>query len=272
MIRTMLVAMLALTGWSAHVGAEAVAIPAGDLTLTADLSIPQGAGPFPVVVALHGCNGMRSADGLRLDARHRDWGGRLTAAGYAVLALDSFSARGTKEVCTQAVRKITPRVRADDVRAALVWLGTRADVDPKRIALLGWSHGAQTVLLAIRPKFLDGVPKPFAAVAYYPSCRGVSQIPGWQPSVPLTMLTGALDDWTPPAPCRDLAAQIGFRYIEYPGAYHAFDAPNLPVQVRTGLGLVQNGEAHVGTNPAARAASIAEVMGVLAAGKGAAKP
>ncbi len=266
-----LVFVLLLASASGTAG-EPVRVAAGDVTLTADLSVPPGRGPFPVVVALHGCNGMRSDDGQRLNARHRDWGGRLTAAGYAVLALDSFSARGAKEVCTEKVRTITPRMRADDVRAALIWLGTNPVIDAKRIALLGWSHGAMTVLWTVRPNFLVGVPTPFAAVAYYPGCTEISKIPGWRPSVAVTMLTGALDDWTPPAPCRALATQSGgIRYIEYPDAYHAFDAPNLPVRVRTGLGRVKGGEAHVGTNPEARAASIAEVMALLAVAT-AAKP
>ncbi len=270
MTNMLLAALAALAALNASARAEPVNIPTVNVTLTADLSLPEGPGPFPVVVALHGCNGMRSDDGQRLNARHRDWVPRLTAAGYAVLSLDSFSARGTQEVCTAKVRTVPPVMRADDVRAALVWLGTRADIDPKRIALLGWSHGAMTILWTVRPKFLDGLPLPMAAVAYYPGCSEIAKIPGWKPTVPLTMLTGALDDWTPAAPCRALAAQAGgIRYIEYPDAHHAFDAPNLPVRVRTGLGRVKGGEAHVGTNPEARAASIAAVMALLAAAKGA---
>lgn len=254
-------AVLLLVTCSAR--AEPVTIPATDVTLTADLALPAGAGPHAVVIALHGCGGMRGPDGLRLNARHRDWNGRLVPAGFAVLTLDSFTARGRAEICTAEQREITPRDRAGDVRAALTWLGTRADIDPKRIALLGWSHGAMSVLWSVRPEVLKGVPKPFAAIAYYPGCVEVAKVPDWSPAVPLTIMSGALDDWTPAAPCRDLAARTGARYIEYPGAYHGFDAPNTSVRLRTGLGRVKGGEAHVGTNPEARAASIALVMQTL---------
>ena len=47
---------------------------------------PDGDGPFPAVVALHGCNG--------LSAGTRDrWTERAVAWGYAVLFVDSFTAR-----------------------------------------------------------------------------------------------------------------------------------------------------------------------------------
>ena len=53
-------------------------------------------------------------------------------------------------------------------------------------------------------------------------------------------------------------------HIAYPGAYHDFDAPGIPVHVRSGLSAVKGGRAHIGTNPAARAAAIGEVMRLLA--------
>ncbi|MBI5565769.1 MAG: hypothetical protein HY870_12815, partial [Chloroflexi bacterium] len=42
------------------------------------------------------------------------------------------------------------------------------------------------------------------------------------------------DDWTEPGPCRELAHRAGFRFVEYPGAYHDFDAPNTPLRVTIG--------------------------------------
>jgi dienelactone hydrolase len=189
--------------------------------------------------------------------------GTTIAAGYAVLTLDSFSARGHSEICTQTGHGISPQVRADDVRSALAWIATQPAFDAKRIVLLGWSHGAMTVLWSLRPGFLDSGTTPAAAIAYYPGCHEIAKLDGWKPAVPLTMLTGALDDWTPAAPCRELAARTGVRYTEYAEAYHAFDAPNQPVRLRTGLARLKSGEAHVGTNPEARAASITEVMTTL---------
>ena len=84
------------------------------------------------------------------------------------------------------------------------------------------------------------------------------------PSIPLTLLIGGADDWTRPGPCRELARRTGFRFVEYVGAYHGFDAPESRVRVRRGLGAVKGGQAHVGTDAAARAAAIKEVMDTFA--------
>jgi dienelactone hydrolase len=51
-----------------------------------------------------------------------------------------------------------------------------------------------------------------------------------------------------------------------PGAYHAFNHPNLPVRVVKGLAYTGNGSgaAHSGTDPAARADAIQRVPAFLA--------
>ena len=70
---------------------------------TAQLLKPSGAGPFPAVVALHGCGGLLNSRG-QLRSREADWAERFLAAGYAVLFPDSFTARGMREICTGAER------------------------------------------------------------------------------------------------------------------------------------------------------------------------
>jgi dienelactone hydrolase len=231
---------------------------------TAQLVRPSGAGPFPAIVAMHGCGGLLSNKG-QLRNREMDWAERLVAAGYAVLFPDSFTARGVREICTASSRSIFPKDRADDVAAAGEWLGSQPFVDKSRLGLMGWSHGAMAVLWALRPGFLDAPPRFKTAVAFYPGCRQIDRLDDWRPSIPLTLLIGGADDWTRPGPCRQLARRTGFRFIEYVGAYHGFDAPESRVRVRRGLGAVKGGQAHVGTDAAARAAAIEEVMKVFRA-------
>ena len=229
---------------------------------TAQLLRPQGPGPFPTIVALHGCGGLFNRDD-DLAKRETDWARRLVRAGYAVLLPDSFTARGLRQICTVHDRTIFPKDRADDVAAAAEWLGQQPYIDSKRLALMGWSHGAMTVLWAVRPGFMADAPQFKTAIAFYPGCREIAKLADWRPRLPLTILMGAADDWTQPGPCRELAQRTGFTFIEYPGAYHGFDAPNSKVRVRKGLGAVKSGEAHVGTDPEARAAAIKEVMDTL---------
>lgn len=247
--------------------AEVVTFDANGTTLTAELFRPAGTGPFPAVIAMHGCSGLYTRNRTRMSARHEDWAQRLVAAGYVVLFPDSFNPRGYAQICTKDHRPITPKDRADDALAAARWLTARPDVDGTRLSLLGWSHGAMSVLWTVRPDFLPAAPRFAHAFAFYPGCREIARLPGWQPSVPLTVLSGGADDWTQPAPCRELARTTGFHFIEYPGAYHDFDAPGIAVHVRTGLSSVKSGKAHIGTDPQAREAAIAEVMTTLAAMK-----
>lgn len=229
---------------------------------TARLLRPSGAGPFPAVVALHGCGGLVDKRG-RLRSREADWADRFLAAGYAVLFPDSFTARGLREICTAGERSIFPKDRADDAVAAAEWLAGQPFVDRNRLALMGWSHGAMAVLWALRPGFLAKPPQFRTAIALYPGCRQIDRLDGWRPSIPLTLLIGSADDWTRPGPCRSLAKRTGFRFIEYPGAYHGFDAPHARVRVREGLGKPKGGKAHVGTDQAARTSAIKEVMETL---------
>jgi dienelactone hydrolase len=240
---------------------------AGLGAFTALLLRPPGAGPFPAIIALHGCGGLLNREG-ELARRETDWANRLVGAGYVVLFPDSFTARGFRQICTAHDRAIFPRDRAGDVAAATEWLAKQPFVDSKRLGLMGWSHGAMTALWAVRSGFMAGAPQFKTAIAFYPGCREIARLPDWRPRVPLTLLIGGADDWTQPGPCRELAQRAGFKFIEYPGAYHGFDAPKSKVRVRKGLGAVKGGEAHVGTDPVARPAAIKEVMNTLWAALG----
>src|SRR4051812_13209533 len=73
--------------------AEPVDIVEGSTSLRAVLYRRGGGGPFPAVVALHGCGGLQNRSG-KVAARFADWGDRLAAAGLVVLFPDSFSSRG----------------------------------------------------------------------------------------------------------------------------------------------------------------------------------
>jgi dienelactone hydrolase len=53
----------------------------------------------------------------------------------------------------------------------------------------------------------------------------------YKPIAPLVILIGEKDDWTPAAPCQQLAAaaeRAGYPVTikVYPGAHHSFDSPN----------------------------------------------
>jgi dienelactone hydrolase len=242
-------------------GYERVRIPLNDSFLDAVLYRPAGPGPFPAIVAMHGCGGLWRDNGT-LSSRHADWGTRLAEAGFAVLMPDSYGSRrlgsqcGVKELTVRASRE-----RVGDAAAARYWLQARSDIRADGIALLGWSGGGSTVLAAARKDRRPGDSQPdfVRAVAFYPSCRGQSESAGFAARMPILILIGEADDWTPVAPCGYLAEAAQTRgekvdLVVYPGAHHDFDHPRLEIKERSDIAYsaTGTGKATVGTNPAAR--------------------
>ena len=248
-------------------------------TIKAILYKPSGAGPFAAVVLMHGCGGLYRWEGKhsgQVVQRNADWAERLAQEGYVVLLPDSFTPRGVHESCTVKDRPVdSSRERPRDAYAALLWLQGQRYVKANSVAIMGWSNGGGTVLHTIAAES-PGRPKALphgdfrAAIAFYPGCSSPTSptarhsknanstsSSNWRTPVPLMIMQGGADDWTPAAPCRDLVAAAAARgepieYHEYPGAYHDFDDPDSKVRTRSGLARAPSGVAHVGTNPAAR--------------------
>ncbi len=222
-------------------------------------------GRRPVVVALHGCGGLYTSRGA-MDVRYIEYAARWNAAGWHVLLPDSFSARGKTSTCREpsAERSVTVAMRRRDVNAALQWLQSQADVDPRRVALVGWSNGGSTVLRTIhRPEWPLA---PVAAVALYPSCAGPLRDERYSATIPLLLLVGALDDWTPPQPCEDLARRqadrtsaVAIQFVSYADSYHGFDSA-APVRTLKDIPSGVDGRTvRVGGNSAARADALMRI-------------
>jgi dienelactone hydrolase len=237
---------LAMLGLIALLAAPAAPL-GGTLDLPFTLTTPNGKGPFPAVVILHDCSGL----GPKSSGGPWRWAAQLTANGYVTIWPDSFSTRGHADgVCTDASPPVIsfPQ-RADDAYAALAHLQTLPNVDARRVAVMGGSHGGSSTLATIVDAAANAkrnAPRFAAAIALYPGCgRTIGdwsverakdarhKIAGYsgtfKPLAPLLILTGELDDWTPAEPCRRLATasqQAGHpvEIVVYPGAHHAFDS------------------------------------------------
>jgi dienelactone hydrolase len=251
---------------------EHVDIPEGGLTLHATLYRPDGAGPFPAVVALHDCGGLIHRPMTQAQL-YDEWARLLVAQGFVVLFPDSLGSRGLASQCRERDRKIhASKERVADANAARLWLQAQSYIRPERISLLGWSNGGAAVLWTIRPTATphDGSVDFRSAVAFYPSCRRLRET-AWSARVPTLILIGSADDWTPAAACQQMVAGARDRsarvqIIVYPGAHHEFDRANSPIRLRTGLvnTVDPSGRAHGGTNPAARSDTLKRVPEWLA--------
>jgi dienelactone hydrolase len=197
-------------------------IPASATTpaLPAHLARPAIGGIAPAIVVLHGCEGYRKRYGAIADD--------FAKAGYVAVAIDTLTPRGVKNACSD--RKGS-RIEAADARATLAWLRSQPYVDPNRLGVVGYSMGAIAALdLAVPQRAREAPPGLKAAVAYYPACvkRSATNV-----VVPLRILDGDADDWTPAPPCAALAsdaeaAGAPVDITTYPNATHAFnvDLPN----------------------------------------------
>ena len=143
----------------------------------------------------------------------QDYAALFNRAGYSALVVDSLTPRYEVELCTQrsGSRRVTQSNRRLDALGAVAYLAERADVDPRRIGLVGWSNGGSTVLAATNLRHRDvaaALVQPAFAVAFYPGCEADLKR-GYEAVAPLLMLVGQADDWTAAAPCRALAREAG---------------------------------------------------------------
>lgn len=192
--------------------AERASVP-----LSGELYRPPGMGPFPAVILLHPCSGRLPIGIEQGDAA------RYTALGYAVLALDNFTARGIADGgCTGGGASVDGVM---DAYGALTHLAGLPFIDPERIAIVGYAFGANVALSVVE---FDGPERLFdrqfaAAVAYYPFCPAKLAV-----SVPTLILAAALDDWAPARNCQRMMARrtglgAAIRLVTYPDAHHAFN-------------------------------------------------
>ena len=200
------------------------------------LTRPDGAGPFPALVLLHGCHGV--------SPQVKAWARWLADGGYVAFVVDSFGPRKEPADCKPDDKPGTPATaRFDDAIGALKYLQTQPFVFPERVASFGWSQGGVFAMAVINGPTLErararGVVLPrvgyAAAVAMYPGgCRDYAKELVVRP---LLLLIGGADDWTPPQYCREMAANVKARgadvtLVEYPGAYHYFDVVGQTKQV-----------------------------------------
>jgi dienelactone hydrolase len=205
---------------------------AGTVTVRAKLDFPEVARDrYPVVIVVHTLGGYRDANEGYVAAE-------LRKAGFATLTYDSFAARGT----TGAALSASPgylTVGVADAYAALRRLASEPRIDADRIAVIGFSFGAEvahlTAVESIRSALTQGQAKFAAHVPFYPALSfGVMAGRGAYTGSPVLMLLGGKDDNLPVAKVENYLAYARvagnpapIETVIYSGAYHAWTVPDL---------------------------------------------
>src|SRR6266498_742884 len=133
-------------------------------SLPVNIYRPDGAGPFPFIVLLHGCGGLHRE--AMWSAWVEPWADVFRAHGVGTAVVDSFGPRRVDQVCTGNVAAWAMR-RADDAYSVRSWLAEQPYVDATRIAVMGMSNGGRTVLAALR-----------VALKHPSICRGCRALSG----------------------------------------------------------------------------------------------
>ena len=182
-----------------------------------DLLVPDGPGPHPAVVLLHGSKGWRP--GYVEIAR------RFTEVGFAALVLDYYAQiGGADNLSEECLQKWDGWRQA--VRDASVYLRSQPSVDGSRIALVGISRGA---FLAV--SVAASIPSVVAVVDYYGGRGDGAHAPevevGGLP--PVLIIHGEADTVVPVSFAHELKAAVldAGGEVEmhlFPGEEHGFNA------------------------------------------------
>ncbi len=206
-MRALAIAML-LVGTASG---EEVTYQSGDEAVRAELYSPTGKGRHPALIVIHEWWGLN--DFVRAKAK------KFAADGYVALAVDLYRGKATADpdVAHQLMRGMPEDRARRDLRAAFAYLAARPDVDPARIASIGWCMGGGYSL-----QLAADEPRLAAAVVYYGRLftdeQEIAKL-----RMPLLGNFGSDDQGIPPASVRAFASKArSADFKVYDGAGHAF--------------------------------------------------
>lgn len=197
---------------------DTAAMPRQDIW--AKLFLPDGPGPFPVVIVVPGS--------LGLQPHHLAHASAIVDAGIAACGLDPFGPRSVTSTVANQVQ-YSFAASAWDVLATAEVLAARPDIDAARIGAQGHSRGGSAVMSAasVHLAAASGAPKLAGVYAAYP-WSGHQFVDPSVGSTRVRAIIGDQDDWCSPMQVQahihamrvaggDATARI------VPDAHHSFD-------------------------------------------------
>jgi carboxymethylenebutenolidase len=198
-----------------------VSYPSGTETVSGYLAAPEGPGKKPAIVVIHEWWGLNDFAKSKADGFARQ--------GYVALAVDLYRGKvaSDPDMAHQLMRGLPDDRALRDLKAAVAYLRARPDVEPSKVASIGWCMGGGLSLdLAVGEPTLAG------AVIYYGHLMTEpATIAGLK--VPLVGNFGGQDQGIPPASVEQFEAlakkdgkSVDFKI--YPDAGHAFASSSDP--------------------------------------------
>lgn len=194
----------------------------------AALFLPENASaaaPVPAVVLLHGAAGV-------LGSRELTYGAQFAEMGVAALVVDAFGARRDRASgFIDRLLNITETMVLADAYSGLRFLDAMPEVDGDRVALMGFSYGGISTMLAAFAQTAEALNpdgKRFAAhVAFYGPC--IARFDDTRATgAPVLLLAGSEDGIVDPARCGEIVEDLRdggaeAEFVLYDGAYHQWD-------------------------------------------------
>lgn len=121
---------------------ERLTFNSGGRTLSAQLAVPEGDGPFPAVVVIH--------EAFGLNQNIREVAARFAAEGYVALAVDLFAGQNQVLCMARFMGGMLTNSLAHggiaDMKAALDLLAARPEVNPEQLGAVGYCMGGSFAL------------------------------------------------------------------------------------------------------------------------------
>jgi dienelactone hydrolase len=134
-----------------------VSVGIGDDALPGTLTLPDGNGPFPAVVLVHGSGPSDRDENIMGNRPFRDIAHGLAARSVATLRYDKRSFARPQSLLAHGEALTVQHETIDDAVAAVALLRGRAEIDPARVYVLGHSLGGMAAPRIAQAALADGM-------------------------------------------------------------------------------------------------------------------
>lgn len=203
---------------------------------------PEGSGPFPAVVIVPQCHGLRQSKFKWQNLSILSWARYAVERGYVAMVLDNFQQRGTEWVCDGPTNGLNFFRGVQDTFQAADHLRSLSYVDKTKVMLVGFSWGGSVAILASSNQWASAYAKDgrfSATAALYPRCAPATppnetpfEIINSDIQTPTLVLAGEKDIDQPASECSSRIQPLishgqPIEFQIYPSATHCWDCESL---------------------------------------------